>query len=183
MEQVRSNFVLYLLIMMFLIYRADDRIHCVFYFIAPHRMKDIDVEFISQLAPLVPIIPVIPKSDIMTVKERNYYLDIVQSKINSITKQLNNEPCVYDFEGDDMEAVVTSSHLRSTVDSQDDEIPESPARNPTALGELKRVPNLFSIICDNNADRIYPWGGIKIGNNDISDFRRLQTILFENGKL
>ena len=43
--------------------QADDRIHCVFYFLASHRMKDIDREFITQLSPIVPIIPIIGKAD------------------------------------------------------------------------------------------------------------------------
>jgi septin family protein len=42
---------------------ADGRIHCVFYFIAPHRMKLLDRDFITQLAPLVPIIPIIAKGE------------------------------------------------------------------------------------------------------------------------
>ena len=48
--------------------QADDRIHCIFYFIAPHRFKAIDAEFIKELAPLASIIPVVAKADIMTVK-------------------------------------------------------------------------------------------------------------------
>ena len=48
--------------------QADDRIHCIFYFIAPHRFKAIDAEFIKELAPLASVIPVVAKADIMTVK-------------------------------------------------------------------------------------------------------------------
>ena len=53
---------------------SDGRIHCLFYFIAPHRFKDIDREFIKQLTSLAPIVPVIAKADTMTLDERRQHL-------------------------------------------------------------------------------------------------------------
>ena len=44
-------------------YSHDIRIHCCFYFIAPHRFKDIDREFIHKLSDIVAIVPIIAKSD------------------------------------------------------------------------------------------------------------------------
>jgi hypothetical protein len=75
---------------------ADDRIHCVFYFIASHRMKDIDTEFIRQLSPLVPIIPIIAKADTMTVQERNNHILTVYQKLDDLSKKIK-EDCIYDF--------------------------------------------------------------------------------------
>ena len=48
----------------------DTRIHCCLYFIAPHRMKRIDVEFITTLSEYVVVVPVIAKADTMTQSER-----------------------------------------------------------------------------------------------------------------
>ena len=42
----------------------DDRmIHCCLYFIAPHRLKHIDVAFMRRLHRWVNIVPIIGKSD------------------------------------------------------------------------------------------------------------------------
>lgn len=62
----------------------DTRIHMCLYFIAPHRMKDIDNDFIQQLAPFVTIVPVIAKADTMTIGERNRYLAEVKLRIFQI---------------------------------------------------------------------------------------------------
>ena len=52
----------------------DGRIHCCFYFIAPHRIKPIDVEFMTRLQKQVPIVPILAKADTMTVDERKRHL-------------------------------------------------------------------------------------------------------------
>ena len=45
--------------------QKDERIHVVFYFIASHRLKDIDTEFISTISSIVPIVPIIGKTIMM----------------------------------------------------------------------------------------------------------------------
>lgn len=80
---------------------ADERIHCMFYFMGAHRMKAIDREFIAALAPLVPIVPIIGKADAMTLPERATYLDTVQRHLSKIAEKINGN-CVYDFDGDDL---------------------------------------------------------------------------------
>lgn len=66
---------------------ADGRIHCLFYFIAPHRFKDIDGEFIKQLWDLAPIVPVIAKADTMTLDERREHL----LNVHQCLKQLQQD--------------------------------------------------------------------------------------------
>jgi Septin len=39
----------------------DPRVDVCLYFIAPHRLKAIDVEFIKKLADLVPVVPILAK--------------------------------------------------------------------------------------------------------------------------
>lgn len=51
----------------------DGLVHCCLYFIAPHRLKAIDVEFLRRLSPLVNIVPIIAKSDTMTTKEKEEF--------------------------------------------------------------------------------------------------------------
>ncbi len=137
--------------------QADDRIHCVFYFISAHRMKEIDREFITQLSPIVPIVPIISKADAMTVKERNLFISTVKQKLDALTEKFG-EACIYDFQGDDL-----------TIDKSAD------------TTELLRLPNVFAIVCDGAEERVYPWGRLSIDSGKHSDFRRVQMILFESG--
>ena len=52
----------------------DDRmIHCCLYFIAPHRLKHIDLAFMRRLHKYVNIVPIIAKSDTMTTKEKEEF--------------------------------------------------------------------------------------------------------------
>jgi len=47
----------------------DSLVTCCLYFIAPHRIKDNDIEFLSEVSKMVPVIPVIAKADTMTFQE------------------------------------------------------------------------------------------------------------------
>jgi len=51
----------------------DDRVHLCFYFIAPHRLKKTDLEFMKTLAPLVNLVPIIAKADSMTIEEKEEF--------------------------------------------------------------------------------------------------------------
>lgn len=135
----------------------DNRIHAVFYFISAHRLKEIDREFITQLSPFVPIIPVVSKADSMTVRERNLFMKEVYEKLMEITEKFG-ESCIYDFQGDDLTSAL-----------------------PTSQSPFVRQPNLFAIVCDSSTERTYMYGKVKIENSQFSDFRRLQSVLFENG--
>ena len=154
--------------------QRDNRIHCVFYFISPHQLKSLDLEFIKEISPLAPIVPIISKADIMTAKERAAFLSVVRGRLDELSSTVG-EPCVYDFQGDDSQ--VTFSNRSSAVHA-DDEIPPS---KTTQSRELVHVQNLFAVVCDSTADRVYPWGTVKVDDPKVSDFRRLQKLLFENG--
>ena len=51
----------------------DGMVHCCLYFIAPHRLKHIDVAFMKRLHQRVNIVPIIAKSDTMTTKEKEEF--------------------------------------------------------------------------------------------------------------
>jgi len=51
---------------------------------------------------------------------------------------------------------------------------------PNKNTELIRVPNLFAVVCDSSPERVYPWGTLMIDDPNVSDFSRVQTLLFEN---
>jgi len=239
---------------------ADERIHCMFYFMGAHRMKTIDREFIAALAPLVPIVPVIGKADTMTLSERATYVDTVARHLASISERIDGN-CVYDFDGDDLLSFETDSitpqkasratspsgelhhqhhqhhrvrplapalsrlplpieksrysdlheHLtgRTSTLSVDDSTYDhslsvanvaisttgtptetaiasknhSQQHEPTGTtNAFLRQPNIFAVICDTTAQRVYPWGTVPIENAQFSDFRLLQTMIFETGQ-
>lgn len=51
----------------------DSLVHVCLYFIAPHRLKHIDVAFMRRIHKLVNIVPIIAKSDTMTTKEKEEF--------------------------------------------------------------------------------------------------------------
>jgi len=111
----------------------DERIHMCLYFIAPHRMKDIDKDFIEQLAPLVTIVPVIAKSDTMTTAERHRYLCEVKLEISKIRKKFrkegNNEEAVFQFDDEWSEAEFSrvESEIEESKKSESSVCPDGPS--------------------------------------------------------
>jgi hypothetical protein len=75
----------------------DNRIHCLYYFIAPHRIKDIDKEFIKSLNGLAPMVIVVAKADTMTWQERRVHLVDVRRMILELTA-LCSHPIAFDFQ-------------------------------------------------------------------------------------
>ena len=51
----------------------DPLVHVCLYFVAPHRLKHMDIAFMRALHRKVNIVPIIAKSDTMTTKEKEYY--------------------------------------------------------------------------------------------------------------
>ena len=75
----------------------DNRVHCVFYFVAPHRIKDIDKEFIKTLNGLAPMVLVVAKADTMTLQERRKHLQNVFAMMRELN-EICEHPIVFDFE-------------------------------------------------------------------------------------
>lgn len=59
----------------------DKRVHILFYFIAPHRLKEIDIEFMRRLAPIVNIVPLIAKVDSMTKDEKKQFTQLIEDRL------------------------------------------------------------------------------------------------------
>lgn len=53
--------------------QQDCRVHLCLYFIAPHRLKEIDIIFMKRMQKFVNIVPIIAKVDSMTTKERTVF--------------------------------------------------------------------------------------------------------------
>ena len=72
----------------------DSLVTCCLYFIAPHRLKDNDIEFMKEISKLLPIVPVIAKADTMTSQETTDFRKEVSEKMRQADIRL------YDFEHD-----------------------------------------------------------------------------------
>ncbi len=72
----------------------------MFYFIAPHRIKHIDKEFIKQLTGLAPLVLVIAKADTMTWQERKDHLISVLKLVDELEK-VCKMPIAFDFQEED----------------------------------------------------------------------------------
>jgi len=231
----------------------DDRIHCVFYFIAAHRFREIDKAFILKLAKFVNIVPVIAKADSMTLEERRHFLCEVELELKKLSGELQYFP-TYDFQEDDedednegnlaitnedyqhntngvfrqkflsteeISATLADETLPSVFNIIGEELyaadsaqpkfgdhgrgsggpphdgaagigahgdikhyPTAAAANPSAFAyQLPCVKNIFAVVCDTHPSgfREYPWGRLKIDDEQHSDFRRLQKLVFEYG--
>lgn len=70
----------------------------IFYFFAPHRYKEIDKVFLSELTHVANIVPVVGKSDTMTVEERRNYLVQLRDLLNTL--KVKNGVNIFDFHED-----------------------------------------------------------------------------------
>lgn len=60
----------------------DTRVDVCLYFIPPHRLRKIDLQFISELAAVVPVVPVLAKADTMTSEELKEFRHKVRSQLH-----------------------------------------------------------------------------------------------------
>lgn len=130
---------------------SDTRINGALYFISPHRMKDIDREFILQLHRLVPIIPIIAKADTMTVHERREYLLQVEQQILGLVDRAGRQVC-YQFAETLLSDKSIIEHYSASPPGE--ETKEDDAT--TTEGHLV-CSNLFAVVADLHSTRAYPW--------------------------
>lgn len=180
----------------------DSRIHCIFYFITPFKYREIDERFLRTFAGIVPIVPIISKSDSMNSKERKIFLDFVSSAITDMTCELNHS-VIYDFHenvdplvqslsitcdyDDAMKASIgAGTVLAPQVDDFHMSFSDSSISSETSSScrcfEVYSIPNIFAVVSDCSGSREYPWGKLGINDPRLSDFRRIQALLFEDSK-
>ena len=185
----------------------------MFYFVAPHRIKDIDKEFIKTLNGLAPMVLVVAKADTMTLQERRKHLENVFAMMKEL-KEICEHPIVFDFEedgdsfiDDQMELPVPPAAEAMVESDQEDRVEQDRVIVPThtetfrAAAEqdhaclkaehvqlhvpLPRIRNVFAVVCDTSESgkREYPWGSLNIYDEEHSDFRRLQRVVLEGEKI
>jgi hypothetical protein len=80
---------------------------------------------------------------------------------------------------------ISFSHSSGTATVQPVADESQKPLNPVTPAALPRVRNIFAVICtlDPSHKRQYPWGEVDVLDEGASDYRRLQRLVFESGKL
>lgn len=154
---------------------ADERIHLLFYVLEPHRLRALDKLFLSSASGLVPVVPVVCKSDAMTLREKDHYLDLVRNKLSDISKQLGHQ-CIHAVTQSvtahekQQHPQILTGHIYSTIcDGRDDPSTERHLKDCTPHSESVQVG-------------AYPWAFLSGGQHRPSDLQRLQSDLFHSGR-
>ena len=137
------------------LFHSDPLVHCVLYFIAPHRLKPVDIAFMKELHKKVNIIPIIAKSDTMTTDEKRDF----KLKVRELLQE--NGIDIFEFHKatiDDMsaQAKVAIEHPWAVIATKDAKIDED--------GQI-------------DAKRKYDWGNADAANPQHSDLLALQTLI------
>jgi septin 7 len=140
----------------------DARVDVALYFISPHRMKPVDVQFITALSALVPVVPILAKADSMTSAELETFRQAVRQRLLAASKDADRS-VFYKF---------SPEALREA-------------------GAVHEAPP-FAVISSNTMDltvgrfwpvRRYPWGTCEALSSVHSDMAALKKLLFETSYL
>lgn len=106
-------------------------VDAVLYFVAPHRLKEVDIAFIRRLHTLATIVPIISKADVYTRDELRAFREAVSRRLHSEGIDIPCEPF----------AVISAEYPRN----EHDDTPEVPGRVypwGTALSECDDYSDL-----------------------------------------
>lgn len=133
----------------------DPLVHCVLYFIAPHRLKPVDIDFMKELHAKVNIIPIIAKSDTMMTDEKAAFKMKVRDELE---KQGIN---VFEFHRASIEEMSRQAKIK--------------IEHPWAVIATKdaKIDDDGQVI----ALRKYDWGDADAANPSHSDLLALQTLI------
>jgi len=148
----------------------DTRVHACLYFLAPHRFKDVDLEFMRRLHTRVNLIPVIAKADTMTTNELREYKTLILNtlKENSITVYPHGPAAEVRQEEDSLTSI-EPFRLPFAVIGSNEKVELTADIAGSSLRRGMRV-----------AGRQYPWGVACIEDDNHCDVGRLRECLLHN---
>jgi septin family protein len=131
----------------------DSLVNACIYFISPHRLKEIDIEFMKRISSTVAIVPVIAKADTMTTEETIQF----RKHVHQVLAEQN---------------INVYSWIDCDTGQVDREIQQRKS-------ELHPFPP-FTLICAKDCvRRSYLWGDCRLDNEEHSDFLLLKSLLLE----
>ncbi|KAK3281959.1 hypothetical protein CYMTET_10278 [Cymbomonas tetramitiformis] len=160
---------------------SDPRVDLVLYFIAAHRFKGVDREFLTRLSGpngfgtrclTVPVVPIIAKADTMTIEEKADF----KERLNLEFKASGIEVCNW-F---DEELLASSDRpaLPFAVVCSDRSLADHGSEVRAAV--LGSHPETL-VVEDRYPIRNYPWGTCESLHSEHSDLGLLQDLIFERG--
>lgn len=138
----------------------DPRVDVCLYFISPHRIKSIDVEFMAKLAGVVPVLPVLSKADCMTKDELKAFRKTVRETLSTANREYGRE-VMYNFSPEALEEAHPSAQVPPFAVVSSREMDSS-------VGRYWPV-------------RRYPWGKCEALSSEHSDVAALKKLLLEIG--
>ncbi|KAK9831503.1 hypothetical protein WJX81_003303 [Elliptochloris bilobata] len=139
----------------------DPRVDVALYFIAPHRLRPIDIDFITRLSELVPVVPIIAKADSLTTPELRDFRMHVRAQLEHAGKGAKRDLL----------------HAAFNAEALDE------------AGARREAPP-FAVVASTDYDlsvgrfwpvRRYPWGNCEALSSVHSDLPALKRLLFEVG--
>lgn len=139
---------------------ADPRVDVCLYFISPHRIKSIDVDFMTKLSKVVPVLPILAKADSMTKPELRSFRKVVRESLEAANRE-NGRDVMYRFSEEALEEAGASNAVPPFAVVSSREMDAS-------VGRYWPV-------------RKYPWGNCEALSSDHSDVSSLKKLLLEVG--
>lgn len=160
---------------------SDPRVDLVLYFIAAHRFKGVDREFLTRLSGpngfgtrclTVPVVPIIAKADTMTIEEKADFKQL----LNVEFKASGIEVCSW-FDEELLASSETPALPFAVVCSD-----RSLADHESEVREAFFDSHPESLVVEDRYPiRNYPWGTCESLRSEHSDLGLLQGLIFESG--
>ena len=153
----------------------DPRVDVCLYFVPPHRLKEVDIEFMKQLGEVVPLIPIIAKADSMTTEELDSFRELIlgESQKHNIS--------FFKFPEAALESVGATGAIPAVL--YDEEAPMVSSRCLTSFPPFAVVSSEMSTNSEGAfwPIRRYQWGTCEAFNRQHSDCSVLKRLLLEEG--
>jgi Cys-rich protein (TIGR01571 family) len=137
----------------------DPRVDGCLYFVPPHRLKQIDLEFMRQLSRICPLIPLIAKADSMTTHELSAFRSEIKTRAKAFGVEFFKFPATA-FDAANIRKDARDFPPFAVVSSERTAVLESGTFWPV---------------------REYQWGTCEAFNRMHSDCSVLKTLLLEHG--
>lgn len=153
----------------------DGRVHVCLYFIAAHRLKGIDIQFMRALQTCVPIVPLIAKADTLTRQEKEAFRaqiirELSAQEVECLAFEAAQQPLPRE-QG-------APGHAQPPLRSRSSGGMGSPAPvPPSRLVSLQALGAPFAVCASESGVREYPWGTADCEDPAHSDLARLREVL------
>lgn len=188
----------------------DGLVHVCLYFIAAHRLKGVDLEFMRRLEPHVNLVPIIAKADTMTLAERDAFRRLVLSELKQSGVNIfkMNAAPGYDSshgsgggggserkDGGQAHSAQSAANGAPSSNSAAGSDPAggslgAPPSQPAPQVSQPRVmptattqPPPFAICASEDGTRVYPWGTCCVEDPAHSDLSLLRSMLFASSMI